>query len=160
VNSIVGTTGDVFKAANRPGWIAAIGGIHLPALALFLYLWVRTGPTGAAFALTLAATASGSVAIPLALKVLELPALAFLSALAPQVLATAVMTLAVALTSHALPPPPSILALATVCFVGALTYASTLVLVDAASLAELKDTLAQTLTRKSRPPTPPVSRAA
>ena len=152
VNAVVGTTGDVFKAANRPGWIAAIGFVHLPALALFLYLWVGTGPTGAALALTLAAVVSGSVAVPLALRVLELPAFTFLTALAPQALATGVMTLAVVLTSHVLPPPPNVLALAGVCVVGVLTYGSTLILVDAAWLGELKETLTQTMTRKTDGP--------
>jgi O-antigen/teichoic acid export membrane protein len=158
VNAVVGMTGDVFKAANRPGWIAAIGGVHLPALALFLWLWVGTGPTGAALALTVASLASGSVAVPLALRVLELPAFTFLSALAPQALATAVMALAVVLTNHALPPPPSVFALAGVCIVGVLAYGSTLVLVDAAWLGELRETLVQTLSRKNTTPT--VSKAA
>ena len=153
VNAVVGMTGDVFKAANRPGWIAAIGVVHLPALALFLWLWVSTGPTGAALALTVAAIASGSVAVPLALRVLELPLFTFLSALAPQALATAVMSLAVVVTSHVLPPPPNVLALAAVCVVGALTYGSTLVLVDAPWLGELRETLGQTLSRKTKTPT-------
>jgi hypothetical protein len=106
VNAVVGMTGDVFKAANRPGWIAAIGGIHLPALALLLWLWVGSGPTGAAVALTVASLASGSVAVPLALRVLELPGLTFLSALAPQALATAIMSLAVG-SEPCAPPPPT-----------------------------------------------------
>jgi hypothetical protein len=69
------------------------------------------------------------------------------------------MTLAAVLTSHALPPPPSVLALAVVCVVGVLTYGSTLVLVDAPWLGELRETLTQTFSRRTNSP-PTVPRAA
>jgi hypothetical protein len=102
-----------------------------------------------------ASLASGSVAVPLALRVLDLPVLTFLSALAPQALATAVMSLAVALTNHALPPPPSGPRARSRLSRRRATYAATLALVDTAWLAELKDTLTQTLGRKGTPPQMP-----
>jgi hypothetical protein len=90
-NSLVATTGDVFKAANRPGWIAALALVHLPVLAGGLWLLVGRAPNGAAAALLLAALASGAIAVPLALGVLGLPARRLLGALAPQAIATSVM---------------------------------------------------------------------
>lgn len=136
VNAIVGTTGDVFKAANRPGWIAAIGGVHLPALALGLYLLIGRGPTGAAAALTVAALASGIVAVPLALRVLGISVGRFLAALAPQSLATAIMAAVVVAVDAAL-PSGSMPALGLVVVAGALAYLAALALLDDAWLREL-----------------------
>jgi len=136
INSIVGTTGDVFKASNRPGWIAAIGFVHLPALALFLYLFVARGPAGAAAALTLASLASGAVAVPLALRVLGISARRFLAALLPQAIATAVMTAVVLPVNGAL-PTGSIPALGLVCVVGTIAYLATLIVVDGEWVREL-----------------------
>src|SRR6185436_11530638 len=148
VNSIVGTTGDVFKAANRPGWIAAIGGIHLPTLLIALWLLVERGPGGAAAALTLAALASGAVAVPLALRVLALSPWRLGAALGPQVLATVVMALVVVPIDRLLPPAPSIAALAITCGMGAVAYFTTLTLIDGGFVRELADTLWLTLDRR------------
>jgi lipopolysaccharide exporter len=148
VNSIVGTTGDVFKAANRPGWIAAIGGIHLPTLLIALWLLVGRGPGGAAAALTIAALASGAVAVPLALRVLALSPWRLVAALGPQALATAVMVVVVAPLDRLLPPAPSIVALAATCGAGAFAYLATLMLVDGRFVRELAETLWLTLDRR------------
>ena len=150
LNSIVGTTGDVFKAANRPGWIAAIGGVHLPALALFLWLFVSDGPAGAATALTLAAVASGSIAVPLALHVLRIAPTTVLRALAPQALATAVMAAIVSAAIHAV-PSATVPALALVCAGGAAAYAGALVVIDGPWVRELRDMTAAALDRRRGP---------
>jgi PST family polysaccharide transporter len=148
VNSIVGTTGDVFKAANRPGWIPAIGAIHLPTLAVSLWLLVDRGPAGAAAALTFAALVSGSVALPLALRIVGISAGDFLRALGPQACATAVMAAAVFGAGIALPPAPSLLALAIACGTGVVVYAVALALLDPSWVRELRATAAETLTRR------------
>ena len=147
INSIVGTTGDVFKAASRPGWIAAIGAIHLPTLAFSLWLLVHRGAAGAATALTLAAVVSGSIALPLALRVVGLSMRDLLKALAPQACATTIMALAVSGASHALPPAPSIAGLALACAVGVATYAAALALLDPSWVRELRTTASATFAR-------------
>jgi O-antigen/teichoic acid export membrane protein len=148
VNSIVATTGDVFKAANRPGWIAALAGIHLPVLCVGLWLLVGRGPGGAAAALTLASFASGAVAVPLALHVIGLPAHRFLAALAPQAIATGVMAIVVGGTMAAVAPAPSIAAVVLLAALGALTYVATLAGLDGAWLRELAETARLTFDRR------------
>jgi len=149
VNSIVATTGDVFKAANRPGWIAAIAGVHLPVLGIGLWLLLPRGAGGAAAALTLAAIASGAVAVPLALRVLGLSARRFIAALAPQTAATLVMMLVVLAAELALAPVRPLIALAALTLVGAVAYAVVLVLVDGRWVRELAATLRLTARRRA-----------
>jgi O-antigen/teichoic acid export membrane protein len=148
VSSLVGTTGDVFKAAGRPGWIAGLAAVHLPALALLLWLLVERGPAGAATALALAAVASGSVAVPVALRVLALPARRLLAALAPQSLATAAMALTVLAATPALRSAPPVVALAALVTLGATVYVAALALLDRAWLAELATTLHASIPRR------------
>jgi O-antigen/teichoic acid export membrane protein len=151
VNSIVATTGDVFKAANRPGWIAALAAVHLPTLGVGLWLLVGRGPGGAAAALAVAACASGAVAVPLALHVIALPLRRFVGALAPQALATAVMALVVGTVLGVVAPAPTLAALALVSALGAVTYVGALAAVDGAWLRELAETARLTVDRRVAP---------
>jgi PST family polysaccharide transporter len=154
INSIVATTGDVFKAANRPGWIAALAAVHLPALCVGLWLLVDRGPGGAAAALTLAACASGAVAVPLALRVIALPMRRFAAALAPQALATTVMAVVVAAASTLVAPSPSVAALVLLAALGVVVYVGALAAVDGAWLRELTETVRLTFVRRIAPPSP------
>ena len=63
VNALVATTGDVFKAAGRPGWIPGLAVVHLPSLAVALWFLTAYGPAGAASGLLLATLVSGAVAL-------------------------------------------------------------------------------------------------
>lgn len=151
VNSIVATTGDVFKAVNRPGWIAALAAVHLPTLGIGLWLLVGRGPGGAAAALTVAACASGAVAVPLALRLIALPLRRFAAALAPQALATAVMGLVVGAVLVVVAPAPSLPALVLVTVLGAVAYVGALAAVDGAWVRELAETARLTVDRRVAP---------
>jgi PST family polysaccharide transporter len=151
VNSIVGTTGDVFKAANRPGWIAALAAVHLPTLCLGLWLLVGRGPGGAAAALTVAACASGAVAVPVALHVIALPLRRLMAALMPQALATVVMAAVVTAALGLVAPAPSFVALGLLVLLGAVAYVGALAAVDGAWLRELAETARLTVDRRVAP---------
>src|SRR5262249_35878936 len=126
VNSVAATPGDGFQAANRPGWIAALAAGHLPTLGIGLWLLVGRGPGGAAAALTVAACASGAVAVPLALRVIALPLRRFAAALAPQALATVAMALVVGAVLVIVAPAPSLPALVLVTMLGVVAYVGAL----------------------------------
>src|SRR5262249_27128913 len=145
------TTGDVFKAANRPGWIAGLAAVHLPVLCLGLWLLIGRGPSGAAAALTLAALASGAVAVPLALHVLGLAPRRLAAALAPQAAGTMVMALVLVGALITVAPAPSSEALVVFCVLGAVVYLATLATIDAAWLRELAGTLRLTFDRRTTP---------
>jgi PST family polysaccharide transporter len=154
VNSIVSTTGDVFKAANRPGWIAALAAVHLPALCVGLWLLVHRGPAGAAAALAVSACASGAVAVPLALHVIALPVGRFLASVVPQALATAAMALVVTTVLVVLAPAPSLAALVLLVVLGALAYVAALAAIDGAWVRELAETVRLTIDRRPAPVSP------
>jgi len=141
VNSLVATTGDVFKAADRPGWIAGLAAVHLPALVLLLWWLVGRGPAGAAAALTVAAAVSGTPAVLAALRILELPVRELAAAIAPQTAATVAMAVVVALAGVALADAPAGVALSVMVPVGVVAYGGALVLIDGAWVRQLGETV-------------------
>jgi PST family polysaccharide transporter len=137
VNSVVGTTGEVFKALDRPGWIPGLAAVHLPALSVLLWLLAPRGPAWAALALTLAAVLSGSVALGGALRLLGLGPRALLAALATPLAAAAVMATAALAVGRALAGAAAPIELALVSLSGALAYVGALAVLDRPRLVEL-----------------------
>src|SRR4029077_8929253 len=129
VNAVVATTGDVFKATNRPGWIPGLALVHFPTLIFLLWLLTPYGPAGAASALVLAASASGTVALAATIRILGVSTVEFAAALWPQALATSLMGAVVSAlrpTLMALPGPVVLIGLVAC---GIPVYAATLYLV-------------------------------
>ncbi len=145
VSSLVGTTGDVFKAGGRPGWIPGLLAVRLPALVLLLWLLIGYGTSGAALALVLAAVASGSVALLAGLRVIGLPVRALLRAIAPQALAAACMAAVVASVTQVLFACPPALILAVQVLVGAAAYLGALALLAPQALADIRAALSHGL---------------
>lgn len=122
VNALVATTGDVFKAAHRTRWISGLALVHLPVLAVMLWLLVDRGPIGAATALLVAALASGSVAVPAALRILGLAPRRLAAALLPQTFAAAVMGAALVAAGPWLDRLPALAGLAVAVVLGTVLY--------------------------------------
>jgi len=100
--------------------------VHLPSLALFLWLLTGRGPAGAALALVLAALASGSVALPVALRILGVPLREFVGSLAPQLAAAVLMAVVVHGLRLTLRGTPDALALLVMVPSGVLVYGAAL----------------------------------
>jgi len=150
VNAIVGTTGDVFKAANRPGWIPGLAIVHFPVLVLALWLLIGYGPSGAATALLLAALASGSVAIPAALHLLGVSLGDFLATLAPQAIAAVAMAGVLHVVARALADAPAAVTLVTLAVAGVATYAVALFLCGRDTFEALVTTVRDALPARPR----------
>jgi lipopolysaccharide exporter len=154
VNSVVGTTGDVLKATNRPGWISGLALLHVPVLVLGLWLLVDRGPSGAALALTLAALASGAVALRVALDALGLGAARFAAALAPQAMASGIMAVAIAVARPLVADVAPMTAFIVLTGLGAAVYATVLAAIDYAWVRESAMTMRTALLARAAAPPP------
>jgi PST family polysaccharide transporter len=147
VNAIVATTGEVFKATDQPGWIPGLAAVHLPVLALGLWLLAGRGPGGAAAALTLAALVSGAVAVPAALRAIGLPIRRLASALVPQAAAGAVMVGAMALVARGLDGSAPIVVLGGLTVGGAVAYVAALAAFDRVLIQDVARTVGAAIGR-------------
>ena len=147
VNAIVATTGEVFKATDQPGWIPGLAAVHLPVLAIGLWLLAPRGAAGAATALTLAALVSGAVAVPAALRAIGLPLRRLVRALAPQAAAGAIMAATMGVTAHWLDGGAPLVALCCLTLVGAVAYAAALVAFDRVLIQDVSRTVGAALGR-------------
>ena len=147
VNALVATTGEVFKATDRPGWIPGLAAVHLPVLMGGLWLLAPRGPGGAAAALTIAAVVSGAVAVPAALRAIGLPLRRLLRALAPQAAAGALMAGAMELAARWLygsAPPVELVGLV---LVGGFAYLAALAAFDRALVQDISRTVGAAIGR-------------
>lgn len=149
VNAIVATTGDVFKAVNRPAWIPGLAVVHFPVLILLLWLLTPYGPAGAATALLLAAVASGTVALGAALRILGVSPAELAAALWPQALAAAVMGLAVGAVRQMVAALVAPVALAGLVACGVSVYSLALYLVGRERWYEFTATVRDALPRRA-----------
>jgi PST family polysaccharide transporter len=140
VNALVATTGDVFKAAGRPGWIPGLAVVHLPTLALSLWFLTAYGPAGAASGLLLATVVSGTVALTAAFRLLDVSMRELAAALGPPTGAALVMMLAVQGLRRGLAPVPGLVTLVVLVAAGALVYAAALWLLGREHWRELAAT--------------------
>jgi len=145
VNAIVATTGDVFKATNRPGWIPGLALVHFPTLIFLLWLLTPYGPAGAASALVLAAFASGTVALAATIRILGVSTVEFVGALWPQALATTLMGAVVSALRPTLAALPDPLVLIGLVACGIPVYAGALYLVGRERWHELTTTFRDAL---------------
>jgi PST family polysaccharide transporter len=126
VNALVATTGDVFKATGRPGWIPGLAIVHLPSLATSLWFLTTYGPAGAASGLLLATVISGSVALAAAFRLLGVSVRELAGTLAPPAGAALLMAAAVYVLRVALAATPGVVALPVLVTAGVLVYAAVL----------------------------------
>jgi len=126
VNALVATTGDVFKAAGRPGWIPGLAIVHLPSLATSLWFLTGYGPAGAASGLLLATVVSGTVALAAALRLLGVSVRDLAGTLAPPAGAALLMAAAVYALRVALTATPGVVTLLVLVTAGVLVYAAVL----------------------------------
>src|SRR4029450_5580771 len=118
VNAIVATTGDVFKAADRPGWIPPLPAVHPPPLAVSLWLLPPSGPAGAASGLLLATVVSGAVALTAAFRLLGVSVEELASTVGPPAGAALIMAAAVHALRRALTAVPGLVTLLVLVAVG------------------------------------------
>lgn len=140
VNALVATTGDVFKAAGRPGWIPGLAIVHLPSLAASLWFLTGYGPAGAASGLLLAALISGTVALTAAFRLLGVSVRELAGTLAPPAGAALLMAAAVHALRRALAGAPGLVALLVLVAAGVLVYAAALRLLGRERWRELAAT--------------------
>ena len=126
VNALVATTGDVFKAAGRPGWIPGLAVVHLPSLAAALWFLTAYGPAGAASGLLLATLVSGAVALTATFRLLGVSLRELAGTLGAPSAAALLMAAAVLALRHALGGTPGLVALAVLVAAGILVYAGAL----------------------------------
>jgi polysaccharide transporter, PST family len=141
VNAIVATTGDVFKAADRPGWIPGLAVVHLPSLAVALWVLTPYGPAGAASGLLLATVVSGAVALTAAFRLLGVSMRELAGTVGPPASAALVMAAAVEGLRRALAATPGIATLLVLVAVGVLVYAAALRLLGRERWHELTATV-------------------
>jgi hypothetical protein len=126
VNALVATTGDVFKAAGRPGWIPALAIVHLPSLAAGLWYLTAYGPAGAASGLLLATFVSGAVALTAALRLLGVSVREVAGTVAPPAGAALLMAAVVYALRLPLATAPGLVALFVLVASGVLVYGAAL----------------------------------
>jgi PST family polysaccharide transporter len=126
VNALVATTGDVFKAAGRPGWIPGLAVVHLPSLAVALWFLTPYGPAGAASGLLFTTAVSGTVALTAAFRLLGVSTRELAETLGPPTLAALVMVAAVHGLGRQLSAKPGLVTLLVLVAVGVLVYAGAL----------------------------------
>src|SRR5262245_4353847 len=126
VNALVATTGDVFKAAGRPGWIPGLAVVHLPSLAAALWLLTAYGPAGAASGLLVATLVSGAVALTATFRLLGVSVRELAGTLGAPAAAALLMAAAVLALRHALAGTPGLVALAVLVAAGIPVYAGAL----------------------------------
>jgi O-antigen/teichoic acid export membrane protein len=126
VNALVATTGDVFKAAGRPGWIPGLAVVHLPSLAAALWFLTAYGPAGAASGLLLATLVSGAVALTATFRLLGVSVRELAGTLGAPAAAALLMAAAVLALRHALTGTPGLVELAVLVAAGVLVYAAAL----------------------------------
>src|SRR5262249_17876394 len=140
VNAVVATTGDVFKAAGRPGWIPGLAVVHLPTLAAALWFLTPYGPAGAASGLMLATLVSGAVALPVAFRLLGITGQELAGTLGPPAGAAVLMAAAVHALGRPLAAISELVMLPVLVAVGVLVYAAALWLLGREHWRELADT--------------------
>jgi O-antigen/teichoic acid export membrane protein len=140
VNALVATTGDVFKAADQPGWIPALAIVHLPSLAAALWVLTAYGPAGAATGLLLATCVSGAVALAAAFRLLGVSLRELAGTLAPSAVAALLMAAAVYTLRATFARTPGVVALLVLVAAGVLVYATALWLLGRERWRELAAT--------------------
>ena len=147
VNALVATTGDIFKAAGRPGWIPGLAIVHLPSLAAALWFLTAYGPAGAASGLLLATVVSGTVALTAAFRLLGVSFRELATTLGPPAGAALVMATVVDVLRGTLASVPGLVALLVLAIVGVLVYAAALRLLGRERWDELVATARDAISR-------------